>query len=133
MICEGLRTLLLAEATVTAVTSNIYVTVARQAATLPYIALDRVSDEKHKAIDGYVSARHCEIDIECWDSTPSDAAALAKIVSDYLDDFSGATGGSETILSSHQMDDNDSFDGPESGAEIKEFVTILNYEFQYTE
>lgn len=135
MICEGLRTLLLAQSTVTDVvgTSGIYVTTARQTTSLPYIVLDRVGDEKYTALDGYQSARHAEVDIECWHKTPGQAAALAKIVSDYLDDFSGATGGDETILSSHHIDDNDTFDTPQSGEEIREFVTILNFEFHYTE
>lgn len=135
MICEGLRTLLLTQSSITNVvgTSGIYVSAAPQTATLPYIVLDRISDEKHKALDGYTGTRHGEVDIECWDTTPGDAASLAKIVSDYLDDFSGATGGDETILSSHQIDDNDTFAEPDSGEEIREFVTILNFEFQYTE
>lgn len=133
MICEGLRTLLLAQTSVTdLVGQRIYVSAARQGANQPCILLKRISDEKHKALDGYVSARHAEIDIECWASTASAAAALAKIVSDYLDDFMG-TAGNETILSSHQIDDTDTYDPPQSGSEITEFVTILNFEFQYRE
>ena len=133
MICEGLRTLLLAESTVTAVTSKIYVTAARQNATAPYIVLDRIEDTKFSGLGGYLSARKCEVDIECWDTTPSDAAALSKIVGAYLDDFTGATGGSETILSCHEVGGNDTFATPKSGEEITEFVSILNYEFLYTE
>lgn len=136
MICEGLQTLLLAQSSVTNVvgTAGVFVSAAKQSASPPYVILDRVSDEKHGALDGYVStSRHCEVDIYCYDTTPQDAAALAKIISDYLDDFSGATGGSETILSSHQIDDYDTFDEPEDGGEISNWVTILNFEFQYTE
>lgn len=134
MICQGLQTLLLANANVTAVvgSAGVYVSAAKQAASLPYVVLDRISDEKHKALDGYTGTRHGEVDIECWAATPQAAASLAKTISDYLDDFSGAAG-DETILSSHQIDDQDTFAEPESGSDIREWVTILNFEFQYTE
>jgi hypothetical protein len=133
MICEGLRTLLLAQSTVTDVVGQkIFVTAARQGQDRPYILIDRVSDEKIKGLSGFLSAKHCEVDIDCWANTASAAAALAKIVSDYLDDFSGATGGTETILAVHQVDEDDTFDPPSSGGQIQEFVTILTLEIDYT-
>lgn len=134
MICEGLRTLLLAQSSVTAVvgTDGIFVTAAGQRADLPYIVIARVSDEKYKGLDGVLTLKHCEVDIECWHKTQSGAAALAKIVGDYLDDFSGATGGAETIKAVHHIDDDDTFDPPESGGQIQEFATILTFEMGYT-
>jgi hypothetical protein len=91
-----------------------------------------MGDEKYKGLSGFLSAKHCEVDIECWAATPTAAAALAKVVSDYLDDFSGATGGTETITASHQVDEFDNFDPPKGGGEITEFVAGLNFEFDYT-
>lgn len=133
MICEGLRTLLLAQSTITDVVgTRIYVTVATQDATLPYLVIDRVSDEKYKGLSGYLSTRHCEVDIECWGKTQTSAASLGEIVSDYLDDFSGATGGSETVLAVQQVDEDDTFDPPSPGFPIQEFVTILTFELDYT-
>lgn len=133
MICEGLRTLLLAQSSVTdLVSTRIFVTAAKQGEVLPYIVIDRVSDEKYKGLSGYLSTRHAEVDIECWGKTQSTAASLAKIVSDYLDDFSGATGGSETVLAVQQVDEDDTFDPPDSGGQIQEFVTILTFELDYT-
>lgn len=132
MICEGLRTLLLAQSSVTDTTSEIYVTQAPQRAGTPRIVVDRVSDEKYKGLDGYQSAKHCEVDIEVWSTTPTKAAALAKTISDFLDDYTGAAG-NETILSSHQIDTSDSFDYRSSGDDVVDYVTILNFEFHYTE
>jgi hypothetical protein len=134
VICEGLRTLLLAQSSITDIvgTSGIYVTAAVQSASLPYIVIDRIRDEIYKGLSGNLSARHCEVDIECWQKKPGTAAALAKIVSDYLDDFSGATGGTETILAVHQVDTTDTFDPPQSGGPIQEFATILTLEIDYT-
>lgn len=134
MICEGLRTLLLAQSSITDVvgTSGIYVTAAPQSAEVPYIVIDRVRDEIYKGLSGNLGTRHCEVDIDCWHTKPGTASALAKIVSDYLDDFSGATGGSETILAVHQVDESDTFDPPPSGGPIQEFATILNLEIDYT-
>lgn len=132
MITEGLTTLLLAQTAVTdLVGQRIFTSAAPQGTPLPYIVMDRVLDEKHSALDGFVNARHVEIDIECWGPTPGIAANVSKVVSDFLDDFSGPTGGAERILSSHHMDEDDSFDPPKSGSDIQEFVTILNFEFQY--
>jgi hypothetical protein len=134
MISKGLKTLLLAQASVTAITGNrIFVSAAKQGTTGTYIVIDRMSDEKYKGLDGVQTAKQAEVDIECWARTPESAAALAKVVSDYLDDFQGATGGAETILASHQVDDSDNYVAPTSGGEITEFVTILNFEFMYTE
>lgn len=133
MICEGLRTLLLTQSSVTdLVSTRIYVTAAKQGIDQPYIVIDRVDNEKYKGLSGYLSTQRAEVDIECWASTPSAAASLAKVVSDYLDDFSGATGGAETILASHQVGDTDNYEPPKTGSDITEFVTILNYEFDYT-
>lgn len=133
MISDGLKTLLLAQSSVTdLVGQRIFKTGARQGTPQPYIVIDRVSDEKYKGLDGFLNTKHCEVDIECWASTQTAAAALAKVVSDYLDDFSGATGGSETILAAHQVGEADNYDPPKGGGEIAEFVTILNFEFDYT-
>lgn len=133
MIAEGLKTLLLAQAPVAAIVgTRIYVTAAKQGTPRPYIVIDRMRDEKFKGLDGVQTAKQAEIDIECWASTPGSAAALAKVVSDYLDDFKGVAG-AETILAAHQLDDSDNYVTPTSGGEITEFVTILNLEFIYTE
>lgn len=134
MICEGLRTLLLTQSTVTDVVGSdgIFVGAARQGKTPPYIVIDRMSDEKFLGLSGFLSTRSCEVDIDCWHKTATLAAALGKIVGDYLDDFKGATGGSETVLASHHVDEDDTFDPPSSGGQISEWATILTFEFQYT-
>jgi hypothetical protein len=133
MICEGLRTLLLAHAgTIAVVGTRIFVGAARQGQARPYILIDRVSDEKFKGLDGVLPMNSCEVEIVCWHNTASDAASLAKVVGDYLGDFSGATGGDEAIKASHHVDEDDTFDPPPSGGQITEWATILTFEFQYT-
>lgn len=135
MICAGLQTLLLANTNVTDLvgTEGVFVTAAKQGTDMPYVILDLIDDRKYKAFDGFVGALHCEIDIYCYDTTPQDAKALAKVIDDYLDDFSGSTGGSETIKESNQVGRYNTYSEPQSGGEISEWVTILNFEFQYTE
>lgn len=133
MITDGLKTLLLAQSSVTdLVGTRIFKTAARQGTDKPYIVIDRIDSEKYKGLSGYLSTQHAEVDIECWASTQTAAAALAKVVSDYLDDFSGATGGTETILAVHQVGEADNYAPPKAGGEITEFVTILNVELDYT-
>lgn len=133
MIAKGIKTLLLAQASVTAIVSTrIFVSAAKQGTDPPYIVIDRMRDEKYKGLDGVQTGKQAEIDIECWARTPESAAALAEVVSDFLDDFQGATGGAETVLASHQLDESDNFDNPTSGGEITEFVALLNFEFMYT-
>lgn len=133
MISAGLKTLLRAQSSITdLVDQRVFEVAARQGTPQPYIVIDRVSDPKHDTLGGVLGSRMAEVDIECWAATPAAAAALAKVVSDFLDDYTGAAG-SETILSSHHMDEEDTYDPPQSGGEISEFVTILNFEFLYTE
>lgn len=131
VISAGLKTLLLAQSSVTdLVGQNIFVTSASQGTPQPYIVIDRMSGEKFKGLGGYLGTKRAEIDIECWHNTPGDATALADIVSDFLDDFTGAAG-SATILESTQVDDADNYDTPKSGGHVTENVTILNFEFIY--
>lgn len=133
MISKGLRTLLLAQSSITDIVGDdgIFVTAATQGTTQPYIIIDRMAGSKFKGLDGNQGTKRAEIDIECWHNTPSDAAALADIVSDFLDDYTGAAGDA-TIKESTQVDDVDNYEPPKVGQAISEFVTILNYEFIYT-
>lgn len=133
MISVGLQTLLLAQSSVTDIvgTAGVFVTIAKQSASKPYVVIDRVNDEKHGTLGGYLGAKHCEVEIECWDTTPQDAAALADIISDFLDDYTG-TAGDETILESTQVDHGDNFSKPKDNSEVSEYVTTLYFEFQYT-
>lgn len=133
MIAKGIKTLLLAQASVTAIVSTrIFVSAAKQGTDPPYIVIDRMSDEKYKGLDGVQTGKQAEIDIECWARTPESAAALAEVVSDFLDDFQGATGGVETVLAVHHLGDSDNYVAPTSGGEITEFVSLINLEIQYT-
>jgi hypothetical protein len=133
VISRGLKTLLLAQAAITNIVgTRISVSAAKQGTTRPYIVIDRMSDEKVKDLDGIQTARECEIDIECWAATPESAASLAEVVSDFLDDYTGAAG-DENILAAHHAGDTDNYVSPTSGGEITEFVTILNFEFMYEE
>jgi hypothetical protein len=132
VISKGLRTLLLAQSSITDIVSQkIFVGAARQGTEQPYIVIDRMSGEKFKGLDGNQGTRRAEIDIECWHNTPGDATTLADVVSDFLDDYTGAAG-SATIKESTQVDEADNYDQPKSGGEIGEWVTILNFEFIYT-
>lgn len=132
MISKGLRTLLLAQSSITDVVSQkIFVGAATQGTEQPYIVIDRTSGEKFKGLDGYQGTRRAEIDIECWHNTPGDATTLADLVSDFLDDYTGAAG-SATIKESTQVDETDNYDQPKSAGQIGEWVTILNFEFIYT-
>lgn len=132
MISKGLRTLLLAQSTITdVVDQKIFVGAATQGTEQPKIIIDRMNGEKFKGLSGYLGTKRAEMDIECWHNTQGEASALADIVSDFLDDFTGAAG-STTIKESTHAGEADNYPTPPGGAHIGEWVTILNYEFIYT-
>ena len=93
----GLRTLLLAESSITTLSPVVYVETVAQGIKPPYIVISSTGHDPMKALDGTTGMEETEIDIECVEYTDAEAEALAKAVSDYLKDYSGAAGASDTI------------------------------------
>lgn len=103
----GLRTLLLAQSSITTLApaqtiggksyDGIFVEKVKQGFKPPYILITDTSLDPMNTLDGMTGMGDSEIDIECVEYTEPEAEALAKAVSDYLRNYTGAAGGSDTI------------------------------------
>lgn len=132
MITEGLRSLLLAQSSVTGTvgSSGAYIQFAPQGVNPPFIVISRVDTERPLRLDGSGGMRMADIDIECWSTTPTKAAALAKTVADVLDDYTGAAG-SETVEAVLLQGESDGEETPTSGEDVVRFYTLLDFSIHY--
>lgn len=105
---SGLRTLLLAESTITALTPSqtigsvsfpaVFLDAPAEGVKPPFVVITQTGFEPNKRLDGTGGTiRFTELDIDCYASNRPAATALATAVSDYLDDYVGAAGASDTV------------------------------------
>lgn len=136
-IKTGLRTLLLAQSSITTLAPAqtirgvsvpaVFVNKVPQGFVPPYLRITRIRHDPLKALDGTTGMAESEIDIDCYESTEPEAEALAKAVSDYLKDYSGAAGGSDTIDAVY-WDDVGEFEVKAPGA-TDEFYQVVTLTF----
>lgn len=108
-IKNGLRTLLLAQSSITTLCpaqtvqgtsySKVFTDAIKQGIEAPYIRIRRTAYDNNNTLDGSVGTGKSTIEIKSVANTEPAAEALAKAVSDYLKDYAGAAGGSDTIVS----------------------------------
>jgi hypothetical protein len=138
---DGLRTLLLAQSSITTLAPaqtikgishpSIYVGKVAQGAIPPFIVISRTGHDPMKALDGTTGLAQTEIDIDCFEGTATKAEALAKAVSDYLKDYTGAAGSSDTIDAVLWEDMND-FENPEpNGKDDWQHAVTLTFSIQH--
>jgi len=143
MIEEGLRTLLLAESTVTGLVDQtkggefkgVYVDDAPQGSPFDYVLITNLDDSHNNTLEGGdytgAGAMHvAEIDIDCKSRTPGAAKALASAVIAYLADYSGAAG-SQTILAVVFQDRTSGVEPATSGEGHSVHVETLDFLIQY--
>jgi len=121
---------MLAESTITDITSNIFVTAIRQDVELPYITLIKTNLEPNNHLGGAGDLRFADFDIECRATTEKGAIDLAKVVSDAFEDFTGAMG-DHTCKASLYLDSEDDVEDIGNGS-IGQFLTTVYFQFQYT-
>jgi hypothetical protein len=106
VIESGIRTLLGAQSSITnlltsqtigTVTFNgIFVQQAKQGFIPPFIAIKRIERDPMACLDGTVGMMSSDIVVSCVALTSDKADAVAKAVTDYFKDYTGAAG-SDTI------------------------------------
>jgi hypothetical protein len=137
----GLRTLLLAQSSITTLCPAqtlqgisypaICVEALPQGMKPPYIVISSTGHDPMKALDGTTGMASTEIDIECVEYTDDQAEALAKAVSDYLKDYTGAAGSSDTI-DAVLWDSKTTFVGQEQdGKNLWRFNVQLSFTIQH--
>ena len=103
-IKDGLRTLFLAQSSITSLCPpqtiddisepGIFLNVVKQKFKPPHIVIRREGKNPNLTMDGY---KRSNIEVECVAGTASDAAAIAKAVSDFFDPYKGAAGASDYV------------------------------------
>lgn len=143
MIEEGLRTLLLAESTVTALVNGattgelrgVYVDSVPQGAPLDHVLITTLHDSQNNTLGGGdasgAGAMHtATLDIDCRAASPGAAKALAAAVIAFLADYEGAAG-SQTILAVMLNDRTTDPERPTSGESRHLHVETLDVDIQY--
>lgn len=129
-IQAGLRAALLAESTVTAITSNVFVTSIPQDKGLPAIVLIKTNENPNNHLGGAGDMRTADFDIECRATTPGGAIALGDAVTAAFEDFTGAMG-DHTCKASYYLDSEDDHEDLGDGSQ-GQYITTLYFQFQYT-
>lgn len=106
-ILAGLRTLLLAESSITTLVGSqaiggvtypgIFVGTAVQGFSQDHIVIVRTSLDPMKTLTSTTGMRSTDIDIECYARSKARLELITEAVSAYIKDYSGAAGGSDTI------------------------------------
>lgn len=140
-IKAGLRTLLLAQSSITALapaqtvkgisTPAIFTGTVPQGFKPPYIVISRIRHDPYKALDGTTGIGETEIDIDCFENTEPEAEALATAVADFLKDYRGAAGSSDTIDAVLFEDRSDFENLEQDGKDLWRFAVTLSFTIQH--
>jgi hypothetical protein len=140
---DGLRTLLLAQGGITALcpaqtASNgasipaIFVGKVKQGMKTPFICISRIRHDPLKTLANTTGMAESEIDIDCFANTEPKAEAIAKAVSDFLKDYSGAAGGSDTIDAVWWDDTNEFENQEDAGPDVWRHAVTLTFTIHHT-
>lgn len=132
-IDADLRTLLLAQAQIAALaTGGIWVDEAEQGAALPYVVIVETDTEGNTSLDGSTdNLQFVTYDIDCYAQTANKAIQLRDAIRSFIKDYSGATGGTQTIaavlVNGSASDRIPASDGKGQGT----FIRTLDVDIQY--
>jgi len=140
MIEAGLRTLLLAQSSITALVPTqtvrdntveaIVVDAPPQALELPYIVINQVAEDGMLCLDGTYGMQSTEVEIDCTASTPAKAQAIAAAVRTFLDDYTG-TAGSSTIDAVLYLGRAFTRVQRTDGRDVRDCIVSLSYQVQH--
>ncbi len=143
MIDTGLRTLLLDQSSITTLipaqtingTSHpaIFNEEPPEGVLPPFIVISLIANDPMLTLDGTYGMQASNFDIKCFAYKFEDAKTLSRTVRTFLDDYSGAAGGSDTInavlLQGVSYDKLYNQDGTDS----RQRIATLGYLIQHTE
>jgi len=132
-IDEDLVTLLLNQSQIIAVVgSRIYLDEAPQTATLPYVVITEMDVDGNVSLDGGTdNLQFVNYDVDCYGATRTKARDLAKLIRDFIKDFSGETGGTQTIKAVVMNGEASDRIPPTDGKGPSTFVRTLDITIQF--
>lgn len=134
---DGIRTLLLAQSSITTLCpaqssiNCIFVDTVKQGVNPPYIRIRRAKHDPMSCLDGTYGMASSDIEIECVSFTEPGSAAIAKAVTDFFKDYSGAAGASDTIDAVIWDDTADSNIQDQGGDDVYRYSTKLKFVVQH--
>lgn len=132
MIRGGLRTILLGEATVTAIVgaTGVHVGRAPQGTGIPRCEIQLADEDENLTLEGKLSDANevfsTHIDIDCKAPTEARAATLARAVAAFLRDFTGAAG-DQTIEAVNLNDKGTSIENPIDASDQARHAMTLEF------
>lgn len=127
-----LRTYVLAQAGVSAITSRMYLLRAPQGAARPLIVYSLVRGEAEHTLDGYCGLTNDTIEIDCQSETDVGAKALKEAVRLILDGYRG-TMGSTAVRYCRLVDEGDDYTPPQAASDKGIYHATLSFEAWHTE
>ena len=139
---SGIRTLFLAESTITALAPMqtvggvsfpaVFLDGPAEGVKPPFVVITQTGFEPNKRLDGTGGTIVAtEMDIDCYASNRPAATTLAKAVSDYFDDYVGAAGGSDTIDAVLYEGHSDDVVFLDDGRDQRHYVRSLQFTVQH--
>jgi hypothetical protein len=129
---DGLKTLLDAESTLTAICgTRIYPDKAPQTAAFPQIVFTQLNSDELNTLDGGADVRSIDLDFDCRANRSVTAVSLRTALRDYIRDFTGSAG-TETINSVTVNGDAADYEPPVDGSDNGVFVKTLDVQIHYT-
>jgi len=129
---EGIKTLLDAEATLTAICStDIYPNKAPQSAAFPQIVFTQLTSDEYNTLDGGGDVRSIDVDFDCRATRSVTATSLSAALLAYIRDFTGAAG-AETIRAVTVQGEGSDYIAPTDGSDKGVFIKTLDVQIQYT-
>jgi hypothetical protein len=143
MIETGLRTLLLAQSSITALApaqtvgglsiDSVFLDHPVEGVKAPYVLITLTSHDPYKRLDGTGGTlRRSDFDVDCYASNKPDAIALAGVVETFLRDYVGAAGASDTINAVLWENSRDEVVFLGDGRDARHYVRSLSFIIQHT-
>jgi hypothetical protein len=138
----GLRTLLLAEPTITslvpaqAIGGTTYPSIfnehPKRKAEPPYILIRQTTFDPYVCLDGTSGLASYEFEIDCVASEVQDSIAIGSAVSGILKDYSGPAGASDTIKAVIWQNKRMEVLQEDEGRDVQRHAVVLSFQIQAT-
>ena len=129
-IQQGVRAAMLAEPTITNITSNVYVNRQPQGSTLPNVTIIKTDEDANNTLSGASNLRFAGFQVECRGASERSAIVLADTIIAHMEDYTGAMG-SNTCLASFYEGSDDDTENLGDGSDVDLHITTINFQFQY--
>lgn len=138
----GLRTLLLAQSSITALVpaqtikgqslSGIFCEHPEQGFLPPFILISKIDTDPWLTLGNSLGTRATDFDFDCYSYTYPGALAIAAAVKAFIEDYTGAAGADNTIKAVLWMNGRSDQLNEGQGRDVRQFIESLSFTIQHT-